>query len=386
MKGVIEVMKLPNIDVLFSEKAIHSLQMAERGIVALVLHHSGENKSESIHTLNSLSELDSLGIELTEKQKKYIKLAFLGNDNTPRKVILVMRESAANVVSLSSEDNPRTTKGKSQGATNYNKVFRLLDSIEFNYLAFPEMTTEKTEIEIWVKQSRKKFLTIIGGSGSDNERIINFNTGGIKTILGDDTFTKEEYTARIAGLIAGTSSKQSITFSKLNDVLDCERLRREEIDTAIEGGELVLYCESETVKIARGVTSLKTVTSEKGDQFKKIKVVDVLNMIENDIKNTCENVYIGKYSNTYDNKIVLAAAITNYFKRLEMLGILDNNLSNVCEIDFEAQKNYLSDKGVDVESLSEKEILRYNTNSQVFLFANIHIVDAIEDIKIRVSI
>ena len=386
MKGEKIIMKLPNIDVLFSEKAIHSLKMAERGIVALVLHHNCPEQQESIHTLNSLSELDNLAIELTEKQKKYIKLAFLGNDNVPRKVILVMRESSADVVDLSSENSTRALKKKGLGTPTYTKVFNLLDSIEFNYLAFPQMTTEKTEIETWVKQNRKKFLTVIGGKGSNNERIINFNTGSIKTILSDDTFSKEEYTARIAGLIAGTSVKQSITFAKLSDVLDCERAGREAIDTAIESGELVLYTDGEVVKIARGITSLTTLSSEKGEQFKKIKVVDVLNMIENDIKSTCESVYIGKYPNTYDNKIVLASSITNYFKRLEMLGILDNNLLNTCEIDFEMQKRYLADKGIDVENLSEKEILRYNTNSQVFLFANIHVVDAIEDIKIRVSI
>jgi hypothetical protein len=56
------------------------------------------------------------------------------------------------------------------------------------------------------------------------------------------------------------------------------------------------------------------------------------------------------------------------------------------EIDIEANRKYLKDKGEDVDSMSDDEIKMANTGSNVYLTAKISILDAIEDIVLPISI
>ena len=105
-----------------------------------------------------------------------------------------------------------------------------------------------------------------------------------------------------------------------------------------------------------------------------------MHMIEDDIKTTCEDSYIGKYSNSYDNKCVLITAIQAYLDQLVMDGILDADFKNVVEIDVEQQRNYLKSIWVDMDNLKELDIKKANTRDKVFLKSQIKILDAIEDI------
>mgnify|MGYP000680064882 CR=1 FL=1 len=65
--------------------------------------------------------------------------------------------------------------------------------------------------------------------------------------------------------------------------------------------------------------------------------------------------------------------------------ILQAGFSTV-EIDIDKQRAYLRENGVDVESMSEDEIKKAATGSHVFLKASIHILDAIEDVAIEITI
>ena len=106
-------------------------------------------------------------------------------------------------------------------------------------------------------------------------------------------------------------------------------------------------------------------------------------MISNDIRMTCQDFYIGKFANTYDNKCLLLSAIGNYFDQL----ILDDVLQSYeLVIDIDANRTFLKDKGIDVDSMSDDDIKKANTGSNVFLKANLNILDAIEDIVIPISI
>lgn len=95
-------------------------------------------------------------------------------------------------------------------------------------------------------------------------------------------------------------------------MIDFEKKTTAEMDEAINKGELILYHDGEKVKVARAVNSLVTTTKEKGGSFKKIKIVDAMHMIHDDIKKTAEDSYLGKYANSYDNKCLLITAIQAY--------------------------------------------------------------------------
>ncbi len=197
------------------------------------------------------------------------------------------------------------------------------------------------------------------------------------------TYTAEQYCSRIAGIIAGTPLTIACTYAPLMELSDCTRLRKEDMDKAVDAGELIVFFDGVKVKVARGVNSLVTTTDTKGTQFRKIKIVEAMDMIHDDIKTTAEDSYLGKYANSYDNKCLLISAINGYFSQLIADGVLS---SAECGIDIAANRTYLESKGVDVKSLSDDDVKTHDTGDQVFLYAKLKILDAIEEITLPVSI
>ena len=92
------------------------------------------------------------------------------------------------------------------------------------------------------------------------------------------------------------------------------------------------------MKLDRAVTSFVTTTGTKGDSFKKIKLVECMDMIKTDIQSTVQDSYIGKYANSYDNKCLLITAINSYFKTLVNEGVIE---SGTAEIDITTQRTNL---------------------------------------------
>ena len=81
-------MSLPNVMINFKQTGATVIQRGERGIAALVLN----GETQEVHELNNIK--DAVGIDqLTDKQKEYLQLAFLGYIKPPKKVIIVFRGS-----------------------------------------------------------------------------------------------------------------------------------------------------------------------------------------------------------------------------------------------------------------------------------------------------
>ena len=53
-----------------------------------------------------------------------------------------------------------------------------------------------------------------------------------------------------------------------------------------------------------------------------------------------------------------------------------------CEIDLDAQTNWLKAQGVEVADLTEQEIREYQTGSWVFIRCGGRLVDAMEDFQV----
>lgn len=354
-------MKLPNINIEFTTQAASAITRSEKGIVALIVRDTTENGG---HILTNSTQIPkSLGIE----NKDYIERAFIGYVNPPRKVIVY-------VLPADAED--------------LSEALQYFETLMFDYLAGPPDITISECISIvnWIKSQRSLgFIqkAVLPDTAADSEGIINFTADTIKNGIKD--FTTAEYCSRIAGLIAGTPITISCTYATLSEISEIDRLTIEEMDTAIDSGQFILLHDGEKVKVGRGVNSLQTTTEDKGEAFKKIKIVEAVDMIRSDIKKTAQDNYIGKYANSYDNKCLLVAAIKGYFKGLENDGILERDTS-VVEIDMEAQEIYLQSIGKDTSTMTEQELKTASTGDKVFLSAKITILDAIEDIDLNIAI
>ena len=352
-------MPMPSIAISFSERAISAIKRGERGIVAMILRDASASDKPIVCLSN-----EDVPNTLTEANQKQIKLALMGYVNAPKKVVVyVIGEEA-----------------------DYTDALDYFKTIKFDYLVVPTVGTDGKTADIvsYVKTQRensKLIKAVLPNTEADSEGIINFATE--KVYVNDDEYDTEEYCARIAGIIAGTPITISCTYAPLSEVTDCTRLSKSDMDEAVDAGKLIVWFDGEKVKTARGVNSLKTTTGEKGASFKKIKLVDAMDMISDDIRMTAEDNYLGKYANSYDNKCLLISAIGSYFDQLIADGVLE---SASVAIDVEANRNYLKGKGVNVEAMSDDDIKKANTGSFVYLKATIKILDAIEDIVLPITI
>ena len=206
-------------------------------------------------------------------------------------------------------------------------------------------------------------------------------------VVNNKKYTPEAFCSRIAGLLAGTSYKISSTFAVLEEVSACEKLDKDALDTAVDSGKFVVFYDGEKVKVAKGVNSLTTVQKGKADSWKKIRVVETMDMINDDLVLLAEDNYIGKYPNTYSNKCLLISAINSYLKELERNGLIQDYEIG---LDTEAIKEYIiENKEVsrdEAEAMSEEEIKKQYTDNKVFLKAHVTIVDVMEDINLEIAV
>jgi hypothetical protein len=353
---------LPFVNVIFKSLGASAIPRRDRGVVALLIK---DLVGPNFYEISNVSEIAALPMD--DKGKKQIELALIGNQFAPKKVI-VMQD--------------RFTSDFSAGYT-------WLETVQWDYLAIPDYvdTTHWVALDTFLKKMRSNGRMIKAVVNNtlypDSEYVVNFRTTNI--VSGTKTYTTSEYCSRIAGLLAGTPLDSSVTYSVLPEVTGVRSYTKEQLSTAIGGGEFVIFNDGSKIKVARGVTSLKTTTADKGDSFKKIKIVEILDAIYSDITTAISDNYIGKYNNNYDNKVLLITAIQAYFRQLEIDQILDEG-QNAVEIDLDAQRVYLQSKGINVANMTDQEIKEANTGDQVFIKGRIKPLDAMEEISIKLSI
>lgn len=385
-------MGAPSIDISFIEKAISAITRSERGIVMLWVKDT--LPIPAINPVTVVTESD-IPEELSDVTIEQVKLAMIGYTNAPKKVLIYYMGIP--------EDAEETAV-----EAGYKKAMEAAETIRFDYLAIPTVETDGKgqDIATWVKSMRdnkkKKIKAVLPNVAAGHEGVINFTTeksiktetvtekDGTKTTI-DTVYTAEQYCARIAGLIAGTPLTIACTYAPLPELSDCTRLT--DIHTPVDQGELIIFYDGDKVKVVRGVNSFVTTIDGKGDSFKKIKIVEAMDMINDDIVKTAQDSYLGKYANTYSNKCLLITALSSYFAQLKRDAIIS---SYSIGLDAEAIRIYLKGRGIqaaldngdtkEVDECSDEEIITADTGANVFLTGNVKILDAIEDIKMPIYI
>jgi len=359
---------MPTINIAFKEKGISAIKRSERGIVALILKEADLKKFAS--TTITVYDATDIPVGLTAANKEQIQFALVGYVTSPKRVIVILQDAAD---------------------ANYNKSLAILENTRFDYLVIPSIAeSEETVIATWIKAQRandKDVKAVLPSCKADTEGVINFTNTVIKTAAKE--YTTADYCSRIAGIIAGTPMTISCTYAPLTEVVSVDTYNKTECDSKVDSGELFIFFDGEKCKIARGVNSLVTTTDGKGEEFKKIKLVDLMDMIHDDIRKTAQDNYLGKYANSYDNRCLLVAAIQGYFSGLENDGLLEKGTS-VVEIDIEATKTWLLSNGLyskeQLAAMKDIDIKKANIHDNVFISCDIKMLDAIESINIRINI
>ena len=291
--------------------------------------------------------------------------------NSPKKVI-------AEIISSETED--------------YTDILKVIENKRFDYLVIPDIETSHIDtIATWVKGMRtnkdKMIKAVLPDCTADTEGVINFVNKTIQTKT--KTYTTAQYCSRIAGIIAGTPMTISCTYAPLPEVIGCDVWTKEEMDTMAGAGKLFFFFDGEKVKLARGINSLVTTVQDKGTSFQKIKLVDLMDMMHDDIRTTAQDNYLGKYANSYANRCLLVTAIQGYLDQLAQEGLLEQD-QNTAYIDVESTKIWLESNGkytkAELADMSEMDIKLANIGSNVFIAVKASLLDAMEDVTVTIHI
>ena len=424
-----EVFGLPKVIINFRTQSTTAIARSARGILVMILKNETTNTS-NYYRIADTSDIPSTG--LTDSNVDLIKKALLG---TPLRVFVytlpldsvtvgtptaeagageaTVSGGGADLDSLDAGGGSTVSGGASDGTVTETKlaqadILKKITTVKWNYICNPTGNAQDQEdLSSWVKaqrnNKRKTFKAVVANVAADHYGIVNFTTGNIRVVNpeytdallaadGDESkvtvpqylkYTAAQYTARIGGILAGLSLDRSATYYELSEVVDCDTY--EDIDGNINNGELCLFDEQDGngVKIARACNSLHTFTTDVGQDFRYIKIIEAIDLIQDDIRDTFKEEYVGKVINDYNHKMLFIAAIGVYFRGLKG-NVLDNSQSaeNWVDIDEPAQKDYAILHGDKAENMTVQQIREYNTGTNVYLTGRITPVNAMEDLKI----
>lgn len=424
-----EVFGLPKVIINFRTQSTTAIARSARGIMVMILKNETTNTSNYFRIADT-SDIPATG--LTDSNVDLIKKALLG---TPLRVLVYTLpldsvtvggtaeagagSGAATGDGQSLDDDEEPIAGGASAAVvqegqdvetklTQADILKKIINVKWNYICNPTGSAQDQEdLASWVKaqrnNKRKTFKAVVANVAADHYGIVNFTTGNIRVTNpeyidqlreadGDESkvtvpqylkYTANQYTARITGILAGLSLDRSATYFELSEVVDCDTY--EDIDSCINNGELCLFDEQDGngVKIARACNSLHTFTTDVGQDFRFIKIIEAIDLIQDDIRDTFKEEYVGKVINDYNHKMLFISAIGVYFRGLKG-NVLDasDTAQNWVDIDEPAQKDYAILHGDKVEDMTVQQIREYNTGTNVYLTGRITPVNAMEDLKI----
>lgn len=205
--------KAPEINISFIDRAKSAVERGSRGVVLLGVKDTFTAPITNPITITSPGDIPS---GISDVVKEQIKLALLGYQTTPIKVLVYGM----------GVDEEGTNKDEA-----YAAAMKDWETIKFDYLAIPAVSSDgkAQEIATWVKAMRakkKRIKAVLPHTAADHEGIINYTID--KNVYAEDVtqpdgtveritteYNCEQYCGRIAGLIAGTPLQISATYAPL---------------------------------------------------------------------------------------------------------------------------------------------------------------------------
>lgn len=348
---------MPKIDIIFKGLGASAVQRSSGGRTAVLIIKDD--------TVNDFKFAEYRGIEdLTKEEQekytpenvKYIKDVLEGS---PKKLVIAKLGETEQL-----SDLLKAIKGR----------------VEMNcWIGMADATTEETNdlvsfIKSSVENDKKRYKALVyKATMADDMHVVNLTNEG-----------EDKSIPYLLGYLAGLSLDMSAIAKplKLDSVIEPD-----DLDTAINNGEFVLYNDEGEVRVARGVNSLVTTGQGITDDMKFILVVEVMDMIYTDIYTTWKNFYKGKYKNSLDNQMLLIGAINSYFKALANDLLLDPNFENKTRVDVEKQRlaNIPKYGEEEVATWDDNKIMEMTVGTNVFLAGNIKILNAMEDFDFEIA-
>lgn len=305
------------------EKA--AAELAE-GINATAVHGGDVGNSLSVTVRANVDDSDKFDVltylksDLVDTQLAIAEVGDLKNNHWIEFSGAGALETTAGVT-LSGGSSIKATSG------DYADYLEAISVYEFNTMAITtDEETTKTAAANFVKRLRDeegmKCQAVVGNYSANHEGIIDVLNG---VILSNGTkLTPEETTAFVAGATAAAGVNESLTYSTYDGAVDVyPRLRDSETIAALRAGKIVFTLHKDEVVIEQDINSLTEFTVTKNQDFRKNRVLRVLDDIANNSKDVFLNNFVGSIDNNADGRAMFLANRIAYFETLQDLNAIE---------------------------------------------------------------
>lgn len=357
--------KQPNIDVAFKQKATSSIEKSERGIAILILKNDETIGCPDYAVYKEITEYETVKDKYNAENQNAITDVFIF---PPSKVIIVNTDTVANAL-IEIEKNISTG------------WITVVDGVDEDF----------TTLTSWVKSKEEQKKTYkamtFKGTGADSMQIAN-NTNP-KVTFNDKRGELDavKYLPSLVGIAAYCAGhNRSMTYFKCKNLKSVEGFA--DIDAELAKGNLVMFNDTDCVRICQGINTLTTLDGEnKTEDMQFIETVECMNMIQDDIRDVFKETYLGPYKNKLDNQILFISAINGYFKELADADILDPEYESSANIDVTKQREAWVKSGkTEAADWDDAKVKSSTFKRDIYLAGDIKILGSMTNLKFDISL
>lgn len=358
---------LPDISVIFTQKAVTAVQRSERGVLCVIMKDKQQTTGIKKFVYKRLADVTNTDFETSNFTA--LKRAF---DVAVNKVYVLRCSAASTLVDIVKE----------------------LDKIKFNYVCTNVKELQQDLANQVVQYNRdnqghKCVAVVANPTQADSKYVIQLKGTGGKLKDGSDV-KAEDYLIRIASTLCNLPMNRSLTYYIFEDLAswdDTYLTTEAPIGKWITDGWLTLINDDDEVKCGRAINSLTTFTSTDTEDMSYIIIVEAMNLIIEDIYTTFKDYYVGKYKNTLSNQRLFITSVNAYFRQLMREEVLDDMYDNHAYVDIESQRlAWLGVGKTEAGDWDDNKVQQMTFRTHVFLAGDAKISNAMEDLKFVIAL
>lgn len=208
-------------------------------------------------------------------------------------------------------------------AADYSAFLTAIEPYTFDIITYDGTTaTVISAIAAFVQRmnesvGRKCQAVMAGSAAAVNSKYVIAVSNGVK--LSDGTsLTAQQATYWVAGVEAGALYHESLTYAQYPGAVEANpKMSDVALEAAIAGGMLCFTDTFNVVKICTDINTKTTVTVDEGAEFKKNRVMRVINQFCNDVYEYFSASFIGKVDNNASGRALLRAWIIGYMNEMQ---------------------------------------------------------------------
>ena len=361
---------LPNIEITFRQLASSFIARSARGIAVLII-------KDDTNTTFSTKEYKGLDELLLDK-------ALYTSANYQQ--IVDVLTFAVNKVVVVRVDTTETIA---------DALAIVASTVKTGWITTVGLAADYSAIVDWVKAKETAGETykavVYNVAAPDCKHVVNFvNT----SVTFSDTRGEEagsEYLPSLLGILASSNIERGVTYFVCKNLVSVVEVA--DNDAALNLGQFILINDLDLiddqvtprVKVGLGINSLTTFDDNNTEDMRYIDIVEAMDLITDDVRNTYKNDYIGKYKNSYENQVLFISAVNTYFEQLAGEDILDPAYHNVADVNVAAQRAAWAAIKPEAATWDDVTVKNAAYKRTVFLAGDIKILGSMENLEFAIS-